>query len=84
MTVRIHEERYKGKLVLVTGAGSGLGRACAVRFAAEGARVAVHYNSSEAGAAETLKLVEAVGSSGIMVAADARSQGNVQQAVDRV
>jgi 3-oxoacyl-[acyl-carrier protein] reductase len=84
MTVRIHEGRYKGKSVLVTGAGSGLGRACAVRFAAEGARVAVHYNSSEAGAAETLKLVEAIGSSGIIVAADARSQGNVQQTVDRV
>ena len=84
MVPRIQEERFEGKTVLVTGAGSGLGRACAVRFAAEGARVAIHYHSSEAGALETLKLVEGAGSAGVTVPADARSQASVQQAVNTV
>lgn len=41
-----------GKRVLITGASRGIGRACALKFAALGARVAVHYGSSrEAGEA---------------------------------
>jgi NAD(P)-dependent dehydrogenase (short-subunit alcohol dehydrogenase family) len=84
MTQTIQSGRYKGKSVLVTGAGSGLGRACAVRLAAEGARVAIHYNSSEAGALQTLKLIEGAGGSGMIVAADGRSQTSVQQAVSSV
>src|SRR4051812_11393751 len=84
MTLRIQAGRYEGKTALVTGAGGGLGRACAVRLAAEGARVAAHYNSSERGAAETLKLIEEAGSTGITVAADARDQRSVQNAVARV
>ncbi|HEY5427818.1 MAG TPA: SDR family oxidoreductase, partial [Solirubrobacteraceae bacterium] len=44
-----------GKHVVVTGAGSGIGRACAIRFAAEGARVVVadlHADTAAAVAAE--------------------------------
>ena len=37
-------ERFEGKAVLVTGAGTGFGAELAVRAAQEGARVAVHYN----------------------------------------
>jgi glucose 1-dehydrogenase len=38
-------ERLKGKNVLITGASSGIGQAIAVRFAREGANVAINYRS---------------------------------------
>jgi len=40
-------ESIKGKIVLVTGAAKRIGRSIALRLAAEGARVAIHYNGSE-------------------------------------
>jgi glucose 1-dehydrogenase len=49
--------RLDGKFALVTGASRGIGRAIAVRFAAEGATVAINYVGSGDGARETLALV---------------------------
>src|SRR5437879_4733190 len=48
--------RLSGKHVLVTGASSGIGRAVAVRFAQEGAIVAINYAASRDAALETLEL----------------------------
>ncbi|MDR2650302.1 MAG: SDR family oxidoreductase [Clostridiales bacterium] len=56
--------------VLVTGASVGIGRETAVAFAKQGARVAINYNSSEAEARETLRLVEAASGRGFLVKAD--------------
>ena len=51
-----------GKAGLVTGAASGIGRACAVRFAAEGAAVVVaDLESARAGGEETVRTIESAG-----------------------
>jgi len=58
-----------GKVVLVTGASSGIGKAVAIAFAHKRAHVLVHYGKNKAGAADTLRAVEAV-ASGALYQAD--------------
>ncbi len=78
------KRRFAGKTALVTGASGELGRACALRLAEDGAKVAVHYNSSRAGAARTLMQIEQRGGSGCIVLADSRDQVGVRRAVAEV
>jgi NAD(P)-dependent dehydrogenase (short-subunit alcohol dehydrogenase family) len=61
--------RIEGKIALVTGGGSGIGRACAVRFAQEGAHVCV-ADLDPTGAAETVRRVEAAGRKAVAVQID--------------
>jgi NAD(P)-dependent dehydrogenase (short-subunit alcohol dehydrogenase family) len=50
--------KLEGKVALITGADSGIGRAVAVAFAKEGANVAILFNENQVDAAETKRLVE--------------------------
>jgi len=69
------------KVCLVTGAGSGIGRACAVLLAREGAsRVVVGDLSEEAGR-ETVELIEAAGGAATFVACDVSRGSDVQNLV---
>jgi 3-oxoacyl-[acyl-carrier protein] reductase len=68
--------QLKGKIVLVTGASSGIGKAIAVAFAHKSAHVLVHYGRNKAGAEETLKQVETF-SSGGLYQADLMNRGSI-------
>lgn len=58
------QHRFSGKYVLVTGASAGIGEAIAVRFAQEGASVAINYSRNDAGAADTAEQVRRAHSEG--------------------
>ncbi len=70
--------RFVGKVVVVTGGGTGFGAAIAERAAAEGADVAVHYNTSRAGAEATADKVRARGRKAVTIQADLRSWDGVR------
>jgi 3-oxoacyl-[acyl-carrier protein] reductase len=71
------------KVALVTGSATGVGRACAVRFAKLGFAVVVNYSKSEADARETVKLVEAAGARALLCKATVASEPQVKEMVDR-
>ena len=75
--------RLAGKVAIITGGGSGIGRASAVLFAREGAAVGVLDRDGEA-AAGTVKLIEAEGGRALAVTADVAKADEVDAAVDAV
>ena len=64
------ELRVDGKVALITGSDSGIGRGIAERLAGSGADVVVNYRTDEDGAWETARRVEAAGRRAIVVGAD--------------
>jgi NAD(P)-dependent dehydrogenase (short-subunit alcohol dehydrogenase family) len=72
----------EGKVALVTGGGSGIGRATAVLMAREGARVAVSDLSKD-GIEATVGLINAGGGQGIAIAGDVTSESDVANMVAR-
>jgi NAD(P)-dependent dehydrogenase (short-subunit alcohol dehydrogenase family) len=74
-------EALAGRVALITGGGSGIGRACAVRFAAEGARVCVADLNLE-GAAETVHSIEALGGQAFATRVDTSDEGAAGAMVD--
>ena len=68
------------RVVIITGAGGGIGRACAREFAKEGARVVIADINHE-GARETLQQIQSAGGDGLVVETDVASPDSVQQLV---
>lgn len=74
-------DRLKGKAAIVTGAASGIGRASAKLFAAEGAKVVCFDRVAEV--EETANAITSAGGTAIALRADASSEADVAKAVDR-
>jgi glucose 1-dehydrogenase len=74
--------RLQGKNVLITGASSGIGQAIAVRFAREGANVAINYRSGADQAKKTMEMARSArsgeGGKEILVQADVSEEEQVQ------
>ncbi|MFN0091551.1 MAG: SDR family NAD(P)-dependent oxidoreductase [Acidimicrobiales bacterium] len=74
-------QRHQGRVAVVTGAGSGIGMATALRLAQEGAAV-VGCDVNEAGLGETLAKIQAAGKDAFFTVADITVQADVDRLVD--
>jgi NAD(P)-dependent dehydrogenase (short-subunit alcohol dehydrogenase family) len=75
-------DRLKGKVALITGADSGIGRAVAVLFAREGADIAILYLCEHDDAAKTKEIVEREGRRAITIAGDVGDKQFCERAVE--
>jgi NAD(P)-dependent dehydrogenase (short-subunit alcohol dehydrogenase family) len=79
---KIVSGQFQGRVALVTGGSSGIGRATALAFAREGAHVVVSDVAVDGGA-ETVGLVKAAGGDASFVAADVSQAADVEQLIRR-
>jgi len=76
--------RLAGKVAMITGADSGIGRAVAALFAREGADIGILYLLEDDDAAETKRIVEAEGRRAIMIKADVGSKKMCERAIEQL
>lgn len=76
-------DRLQGRVALITGGDSGIGRATAVRFAREGARVVVVYLDETKDAEETERMVKEEGGECLLLKGDIGSESFCRRAVER-
>ncbi len=73
--------KLKGKIALITGGDSGIGRAVAVAMAREGAKIVISYLNEDSDAKKTLALIEGEGSEGLLFSGDIGVEKNCQDIV---
>lgn len=74
-------DRLAGKVAIVTGASRGIGRAIALRFGAEGARIVANYERKSAEAAEVVDEIRGAGGEAVAIAADVSQKADVDRLV---
>ncbi|MDA0659795.1 MAG: SDR family oxidoreductase [Planctomycetota bacterium] len=78
------DDGIEGRVALVTGASSGIGRGIALALGARKARVVVHFRSSEAKADAVVRLIQASGGEAIALQADLATSDGVDQLFNKV
>jgi enoyl-[acyl-carrier protein] reductase III len=73
----------KGKYALITGGSRGIGRGIALKLAADGVKVGVHYYQNEKAARDTLAAVRRSGSDGVVLQADVTKIDQVSRLMDQ-
>jgi len=76
-------EDLKNKVVLITGASTGIGAAAAIAFGKNGATVAVHYNKSKPEAEKVAAQVEKAGGRAMLIAGDVTQSAVCREIVDK-
>ena len=71
----------KGKVVLITGASTGIGAAAAMAFARHGSKLAIHYNASKAAAEAVAAGAKALGAEAVLIGGDVTRSGGVKRIV---
>jgi 3-oxoacyl-[acyl-carrier protein] reductase len=74
--------RFKNKVVIVTGASRGIGKAIALEFAKEGANVVVNYVKSEEEANAIVNKIKSLGSKAIAIKCDVSDEKQVKKMID--
>lgn len=77
------DQRLKDKVALVTGGGSGIGKATAIRFAQHGAKVVLLDRTLEE-AAETKREIESISGTAVVIECDVSNPGEVEQSLRRI
>ena len=76
--------KLQGKTALVTGGGTGMGRAICELFATEGARVAVNYRASREAAEDVVRAIVARGGDAFAIQADVANEADVKRMIAEV
>ena len=73
--------KLEGKVSIITGASSGMGKAAALMFSREGAKVVVGFNRNMKGGEETVKAIKENGGDAILVKVDVSKASEVEEMV---
>ena len=75
--------KLKGKIALITGGGSGIGKAVAILFAKEGAKVAINYYKGEEDAKDAEALIKKYGGEALLIQGDISEEAFCRQLVEQ-